>query len=168
MGDAELQMAAVKQAIWTADSRQALYHTSTLARLVFNSLVSRRMNLSLLLSFAVIAMVLSAIGIYGVVAFVTAQRTSEVGIRIVLGATPWTLRRLLLRDAMRPIGLGLALGLLASLALARLLTGFLDGVAPSDPSTFASVAIIVATVAVGACYVPARRASEVDPLALQS
>ena len=114
--------------------------------------------------FGALAVVLSIIGLYGVMSYVVNQRTREIGIRMALGARPTTIAGMVLRGGMRLAVVGLGLGLALALAATRLLTGVLYGVQPADPATYASVALLLAAVAATACLVPAHRATRVDPL----
>jgi putative ABC transport system permease protein len=104
------------------------------------------------------------LGIYGVVSYSVAQRTTELGIRMALGAKPGQIRGLILRQGLAPVGLGLAVGVAAALALGRLLGSLLYGVGPTDPLTIAVVALLLLAVATAANYLPARRATRIDPL----
>jgi len=108
-------------------------------------------------------MLLAAVGIYGVMAYMVAQRTNEIGLRMALGARPLNVLSLLVRQAFVMIGSGLAIGLVGALALTRVLSGFLFGIVPEDPATFASVLMLLAFVALAACVVAARRALQIDP-----
>ncbi|HMA25705.1 MAG TPA: FtsX-like permease family protein, partial [Gemmatimonadaceae bacterium] len=114
--------------------------------------------------FAVVALLVAAVGIYGVLSYTMSQRTQEVGIRIALGAETRDVRRMVLGEGMRLIGLAVFVGLLTSLGAARLLRNQLFGVAPNDLATFGVVTVVLAGVAMLACYIPARRASRVDPM----
>ncbi len=128
------------------------------------SVAAQRFNLLLFGLFAVLALVLAAVGIYGVMAYSVAQRTREIGIRVAIGAQRGEVARLVLGEGARHAGLGVLLGLAGALALTRLMTSLLYGVRPTDPLTFAGVAILLAAVALAACYIPARRAMRVDPI----
>jgi ABC-type antimicrobial peptide transport system permease subunit len=118
----------------------------------------------LLAVFAGMALLLAAAGIYGVIAYAVNQRTHELGIRAALGASAGSLQRLVFRSGMRLAGIGLAIGFVASLGLTRLLQAILYGVGPRDPLTIVVVAVVLAAVAAAACFVPARRATKVDPI----
>ena len=114
--------------------------------------------------FAAVALLLAAVGIYGVIAFTVAQRTNEIGIRVAMGAQRGDVLRLVLGQGGRLIFLGVALGVVAGLLITRLMSGLLFGIRATDPATFAGVALLLAAVALLACYMPARRAMHVDPL----
>ncbi len=123
-----------------------------------------RFNTVLLLTFSSLAMVLAAIGIYGVVACTVAQRTREIGIRLALGAGGRDVLRLVVGQAMRPVLAGALVGIAGALALSRVLRSLLFGVSPADPLTFATIPVLLAAVALLACWVPARHAGRVDPI----
>jgi putative ABC transport system permease protein len=120
--------------------------------------------MTLLAIFAVIALVLATIGIYGVVSYFVAQRTHEIGIRVALGAAPSDILRLVLGEGAVMIAVGLALGVAGSLVLTRYLADLLYSVRPVDPLTIISVAVLLIVVALAACYFPARRATRLDPI----
>ena len=115
-------------------------------------------------AFAVVALVLASLGIYGVLAYSVAQRTSEIGIRIALGAGKSSIFRLIVGQAMTLVGISLAIGLAGAFAATRLLSSLLFGVGASDPGTFAGIVLLVSAVAFIAAWVPARRATRVDPI----
>jgi putative ABC transport system permease protein len=114
--------------------------------------------------FGLLGLGLAAVGVFSVVAYSVSQRTREIGIRMALGAQPGDVTRLVLKEGMIPVGIGISVGLGAGLALAQLVASLLYGVSATDPITFASVTLLLAAVAFVACYVPARRAMKVDPI----
>jgi ABC-type antimicrobial peptide transport system permease subunit len=145
-------------------SEQVIYGAQTMEEIISSSLSARRFAMILFGIFATLALVLAAVGIYGVISYLVGQRTHEIGVRIALGARRRDVLRLVLSQGARLTALGIAVGLFASLALARLMSRLLYGVSPTDPLTFIAVAIILASVALAACYVPTRRAMAVDPI----
>ena len=146
------------------DRNQAVTDVRTLEQIKSESAASTRLRTTLLAVFAALALLLSAIGIYGVISYTVAQRTHEIGVRAALGASAAALLRMVLVNGMTLAGIGLALGFAGALALTRLLGSLLFGVGARDPLTLAGSAAILATVALLACYVPARRAAAIDPL----
>jgi putative ABC transport system permease protein len=123
-----------------------------------------RLGATLLSVFAAIALLLGAVGIYGVVSYSVADRTEEIGIRVALGARSHEIRNLVLSQAMIPISIGVGLGLVTALASARLLTGYLFGVGTADPLTLGAVTLLLTATAMCACLVPAMRAARIDPM----
>ncbi|MFZ3245671.1 MAG: FtsX-like permease family protein, partial [Candidatus Acidiferrales bacterium] len=123
-----------------------------------------RFRSTLLGLFGVLALVLATVGIYSVLAYVVAQRTHEIGIRMALGAQQRDVLRLVVGQGMRAVLIGVAIGIAAALALSRLLAQLLYGVGDKDPVTFAAVTVLLTLVALAACYIPARRAMRVDPM----
>jgi putative ABC transport system permease protein len=154
----------IRKSVAAVDRDQALTNLKTIEQLEAEDVAPDRLRSILLTSFAAIASVLTALGIYGVIAFGVVQRTREIGIRAALGARSSNLLRLVLGQAAISILLGLAIGLVAALAASRVIATFLFGVAPSDPWTLAVVAALLVLVAAAACYVPARQAVKLDPL----
>jgi len=155
---------AVRQQVLAVDKNMPVFEVSTMDQLLSNSVVQPRLNLTLLVTFAALALVLAAVGIYGVMAYTVTQRTHEIGIRMALGAQGEDVLKQVLTEGAWLAGIGLALGLAGSLAAGRLIATLLFGVKPTDPLTFAAVAVILASVTLAACYIPARRATRVDPL----
>jgi len=137
---------------------------TTLDEIVDDSVAARRFNMILLAIFAGVALLLALAGIYGVQAYSIARRTSEIGVRVALGASGETVLKQIVGQAMRPALIGIGLGLLGAFALSRLLSSLLFGIAPSDPTTYAAVAVVLAATALISCYLPARRALLVDPV----
>jgi len=155
---------AVRAAVATIDKDQPIFDVHTMQQLVDDSMSTRRLTLVLLGIFSALALILAAIGIYGVMAYTVALRTQEIGIRIALGAQRQDVLRLILGQGARIAFFGVAIGLTVAAALARLLSSLLFSVSASDPLTFAAVAVILGAVALLACYIPARRALRVDPI----
>jgi putative ABC transport system permease protein len=146
------------------DPQQPVFDISTMQQRVEDSIEIPRSNVTLLSIFASLALVLAAVGIYGVISYLVSQRTHEIGIRMALGAAPSHVFRLVLGQGIVMILIGLALGLAGSLFLTRYLANLLYGVRPFDPLTIICVAVVLVSVALAACYLPARRAANVDPL----
>jgi predicted permease len=155
---------AIREQVAALDKDLPLYNIATMEQLVSTSVAQPRLNLSLLVAFAALALVLSAVGVYGVMAYAVTQRTHEIGIRMALGALPSDVQRQVLAEGGRLAAAGVALGLIAALALTRLMSTLLFGVKPTDPITFIAVAAMLVCVALAACYIPARRATHVDPI----
>ena len=156
--------AAARQAIHSVDATQLVSRVMPLEEYVALSVQGRRFALILIGAFAVIALLLSVVGIYGVTAYTVAQRTREIGIRMAMGAQHSEVTGLLLREGMALIGAGAVLGIAASLALTRFLASMLFEVTPTDPAIFALVVTLLIVVAAAACWIPARRAMRVDPM----
>jgi putative ABC transport system permease protein len=155
---------SIRQRVLAVDKDVPIYEVSTMDQLLSNSVVQPRFNLTLLVTFAGLALVLAAVGIYGVMAYTVTQRTHEIGIRMALGAQGEDVLKQVLKEGAWLAGIGLALGLAGSLAATRLIATLLFGVKPTDPLTFAAVAVILTGVTLAACYIPARRATRVDPM----
>jgi putative ABC transport system permease protein len=154
---------AIRKAVYDVNKDQPLTDIKTLEQIKSESMVGDRLRSLLLGVFAGIALLLSAVGIYGVISYSVAQRTGEIGIRAALGAGRGNLLSLILRNGILMTGTGLVIGFLGALGLTRLLATLLFGVEPWDPLTITSVAGILSCVGLLACYVPARRATKVDP-----
>lgn len=158
------QAAAIRAVIRHADPLLPVEPVRELSDLVQSSMLTPRFQARVLAAFAVLALALAMIGIYGVLAYGVAQRRQEIGVRVALGATARDVRGLVLRQTARLAIVGLALGVVASLAVTRVLSRFLFQITPTDPPTFVGVVLILGGVALAAAYLPARRASRVDPL----
>lgn len=156
--------AAVKSAVWKVDAQLPLTKVLTMSEVMAESFAERRFNLLLLSLFATLALMLAGLGIYGVISFAVAQRTNEIGIRMALGANAQDVLRLVLRQGLRLAGLGVLLGGAAAFGLTRLMKSLLFGVTATDPLTFALVPVALLTVALLACWIPAWRATKVDPM----
>jgi putative ABC transport system permease protein len=155
---------SIRAAVAAIDKDQPLFDIHTMQQLVDDSISTRRLTLVLLGIFSALAVILAAIGIYGVMAYSVALRTQEIGIRMALGAQQKDVLRLVLGQGARIAFFGVAIGLATAAALARLLSSLLFSVSASDPFTFATVAALLVAVALLACYIPARRALRVDPI----
>jgi putative ABC transport system permease protein len=138
---------------------------TTMEELLGRSVAQPRFQTSLLAGFAALALVLAAVGIFGVMSCNVSQRTQEMGVRLALGAQPRDVLALVLRQGMLLAGLGMAIGLAAALALGQSIRSLLFQVDAADPATLSAVAVLLAVVALAACWIPARRATRVDPLA---
>jgi putative ABC transport system permease protein len=137
---------------------------TTLADDLRNSIASSRMATALTTLFGAIALLLAAIGLYGVISYSVSRRTREIGIRIALGAQAGDVLRLIIKQGMLMVLVGVTIGLTAAFSLSRLISGLLFGISANDPMTFAAVAMLLMVVAFLACYLPARRATRVDPM----
>jgi putative ABC transport system permease protein len=160
----EQMTAAVRSAILSVDNEQAVFNVATLQELQSNSILLRSFFALLLITFASLALILAMVGIYGVMSYTVTQRTQEIGIRMALGADRRNVLRLVLGSGLRMTVGGIAVGLFAAFALTRLLAKIVYGVSTTDPITFATITSVVLVVALFACYMPARRATKVDPL----
>jgi putative ABC transport system permease protein len=143
---------------------QAVFNVRTMEEIVGQSVAPRRFSMMLLSVFALFALALASIGIYGVMSYAVAQRTREIGLRMTLGAQRWNVLRLVIGDGMKLTFAGVLLGVVAALALTRTIKTLLFGVSATDPVTFISIAFLILLVALLACWVPARRATKVDPM----
>jgi ABC-type antimicrobial peptide transport system permease subunit len=141
-----------------------VYDVETLDETLAAQAASQRFNMALLIGFAMLALLLSAVGIYGVMAYAVGQRTHEIGIRLALGALPADVLRMILLQGAWLAALGVVLGLGAGIALTRLLSSMLFEITPTDTFTFVLAAIVLFAAALAACWIPARRATKVDPL----
>jgi putative ABC transport system permease protein len=156
--------APIRAIVASIDRNQPVANIKTLSDVVAATLAPRKFNMLLFALFAVLALLLATLGIYGVMAYSVAQRTHEVGIRMALGAQKSDVLGLIIKNGMMLTIMGVAIGLAIALALTRLMTTLLFGVAPTDLITFAAASAFLILVALLACYIPARRATKVDPL----
>ena len=163
-GDPLSLTGAVRQAVRAADPDQPISNVATMEAVLGTETSQRRLGMILLTAFAVLALLLASLGIYGVLAYFVAQHRNEIGVRLALGASPTKILLLVLRKGMKLTLLGVAIGMAASFALTRLMTSLLFGVKAADPVTFAAVPVLLAAVAFLACWIPARRAAKVDPV----
>jgi putative ABC transport system permease protein len=157
-------VAAVRREVRELDSNLPIYSIRTMHSVISESIAAPRFRTSLLAVFAIVALTLAMVGIYGVMSYSVTQRTREIGIRMAIGAQPRDVFRMVLGQGMLLTVAGLAIGLAGALALTRLMTTMLFGIKPTDPATFVGVAVVLAMVAVIACYIPGRRATKVDPV----
>jgi len=157
-------VAAVRREVQTLDPNQPVFNVSTMEKTLDQSLGTQRLSMALLAVLASLALILAAVGIYGVMSYTVTQRTHEIGIRMAIGAQRRDVFRLVIGRGMVLVLIGVALGLIASFSLTRLMRTMIFGVAPTDPATFVTIAILLTSVALVACYVPGRRATKVDPL----
>ena len=146
------------------DANIPVFHVATLEERIEGSSASTRSLAMLLALFAVLALLLSSLGIYSVISYGVARRTNEIGVRIALGAQQGDVLKLILSQGLRLAVLGVGIGIAGSLALTRLISSLLFGVSTTDPVTFGGVALLLSIVALMACYLPARRAMRVDPM----
>jgi putative ABC transport system permease protein len=155
---------AIRQEVMALDRNVPIASVRTMEQIMATVTVQPRFNMILLGIFAAIALVLAAVGIYGVLSYSVTQRTHEIGLRLALGAQQGEVLKLVVSQGMILALLGVAIGLAASFALTRLLTGLLYGVSATDPLTFIVIALLLTMVALMACWIPARRATKVDPM----
>ncbi|HUE04198.1 MAG TPA: ABC transporter permease [Bryobacteraceae bacterium] len=162
-GDPMRTASAVTAQVWGIDKDQSVHDVQGMDHVVDDTISQRRFNMLLLAVFAATALVMAAVGIYGVLAYAVSRRTQEIGIRMALGAQTGDVLRLVGREGLVLAAAGIAVGLAGALVLTRLMSSLLFGVSPTDPITFAAVPATLAAVALAACYLPARRAARVDP-----
>ena len=155
---------SARGAVSAIDPDQPVVNIKPMSRLLADSVAKPRFNYLLLTVFAAVALILTVTGVYGVMSYAVAQRTREMGIRLALGARGKDVLKLVIGQGMKPVGAGVALGLAGAFALTRVMEALLFGVSATDPATFAGVAALLAAVALLACYLPARRATKVDPV----
>jgi predicted permease len=164
VGDPAGLIKSGEQAVWDVDKDQPVFQALAMSTLAAQSVALRRVSTLLLAGFAMLALVLAVVGIYGVTAYSVAHRTHEIGTRMALGAQPKDVLRLILGQGARLAFFGVILGVLAALVLTRFMASILFGVSASDPLTFAGVAILLTFITLAACYIPARRATRIDPM----
>jgi putative ABC transport system permease protein len=157
-------VSAIRAQLRQMDRDQPMANVALMEQLVSNSYSRSRFTMIVLAIFSGVALLLAAIGIYGVIAYTVAQRTNEIGIRVAMGAQCRDVLRLILGQGSRLIFLGVTFGTMAGLLVTRLMRGLLFGISATDPETFVGVALLLSAVALLACYMPARRAMHVDPL----
>src|SRR5262245_55487160 len=163
-GDPLSLVAAVKNAIYAVDKDQPVFKVITMEKLAAESITLRRVSMLLVGGLSALALILAAIGIYGVMSYTISQQRREIGLRLALGAQVNDVLKLVIAEGMKPALFGMIIGLLASFALARLIKGLLFGVSATDPATFIVISMLLGVVALMACWIPARRATKVDPM----
>jgi putative ABC transport system permease protein len=160
---------SVRQAIWRVDADRPMWKIRSFQLLVERSVADRKFVLALMMVFAALALALTVIGLYGVISYLVNQRTQEIGIRMALGAQIHHIMRLILKQGVVLVVLGVVVGLVAAVVLTRLMAHMLYGITATDPLTFTAIEFLLTLVALVACYLPARRAAQVDPvIALRS
>jgi len=163
-GDPTATVEPVRRTVHQLDPREVIYSVETLDEIVSNSFAARRLSMILLGIFSALALLLSCLGIYGVVSYAVTQQTRDIGVRLALGAQQRDVMRLILGQGAKLTLIGVGLGVAAALVLTRLMAALLFGVSGTDPLTFSAVTFILFSVALLACYIPARRAMRVDPM----
>jgi putative ABC transport system permease protein len=163
-GPAAALLPRLRERVWSVDPAQAIYHSATVDQLIADTLRERRFHLVLIGSLSAVALVLSIIGIYGLIRFATQRRQAEIGVRMALGARRGDVTWMIVREALRFAVPGVALGIAASLVLTRFLRSMLYGVTPADPATFAQLAALMLAIAAASASVPAWRAASTDPM----
>jgi putative ABC transport system permease protein len=163
-GDPLSLVAAVKNAIYAVDKDQPVFKVITMEKLAAESITLRRVSMLLVGGLAALALILAAIGIYGVMSYTISQQRREIGIRMALGAQASDVLKLVIGQGMKPALFGMIIGLLASFALTWLIKSLLFGVSATDPATFVVISILLGGVALLASWIPARRATKVDPM----
>jgi putative ABC transport system permease protein len=163
-GDPTLQTSALRSALAEIDPNQPLVKVRTMEENMATTVAQPRFRTWLIGILAMLALVLAAVGVYGVMSYTVTQRTSEIGVRVALGAQPQDVFRIIVGEGLRLALFGVAVGLAAALALTRLLQSFLFGISAYDPVTFIAVSLVLTLIAVAASYFPARRATRVDPM----
>jgi predicted permease len=158
------QLGSIRHALGQVNAQSLIYEAKAMDGIVADSLAVRRFCMVLLGIFAALALVMSCVGIYGVIAYLASQRTHEIGVRMALGAERWHVLQMVLREGAMLALVGVAIGVVAAFGLTRLMAKLLFGVSAHDPLTFAGVAGLLILVALAACYIPARRAAKVDPM----
>jgi putative ABC transport system permease protein len=164
-GDPASLAAAIRNQVLAIDKDQPVTSIRTINEVIASTTAPRRFNTLLLAIFAAVAMALAATGIYSVISYSVTQRTQEVGVRMALGARPGDVVRLILKQGLTLTLIGVAAGVLGALAAARVMSGLLYGVTATDPATFVAISLLLVIVATLACYLPARRAARVEPIA---
>jgi putative ABC transport system permease protein len=155
---------AVRGQILALNKEQPVFNVRTMEQIVAQSVAARRFSMLLLTIFALVALALASLGIYGLLSYAVSQRAREIGVRMALGAQSGDVVKLVIGQGMKLALIGVTIGLIASLALTRTMKTLLFGISATDPVTFAAIALLLTFVALLACFVPARRATTIDPL----
>jgi putative ABC transport system permease protein len=155
---------SIREEVLSIDKEQPLNEVMLLSEQVAQTYGTLRFPMTLVWIFAALALLLSAIGIFGVMSYTVSRRTQELAIRMALGADRSTMLRLVLREGLRMTLIGVGIGLVAALALSRVMAGYVYGIKATDPLTFAAASLLLMLAALAACYIPARRAMNVDPM----
>jgi putative ABC transport system permease protein len=163
-GDPSSFAAAVRGAIQQVDPELPVFRVTTMERMVADSMAQRRFAMTLLSIFAVVALILASVGLYGVMSYSVTHRINEIGIRMALGAKMSNVLAMVVGQGMKLSLAGVVIGLIAAFALTRVMRTLLFSVSPTDPLTYVAVALLLAVVSLAACFVPARRATKVDPM----
>jgi putative ABC transport system permease protein len=154
----------LEETVRSIDKELPVFNTRSMDELMGNAVAQQRLTMALLGGFALLALVLAAVGIYGVMSYAVTQRTHEIGIRLAMGARPGHVIKLVIGQGMRLALVGIGIGLAASFGLTRIMANLLFGVSATDGFTFGGVALLLVIVALIACYIPARRAMKTDPM----
>jgi ABC-type antimicrobial peptide transport system permease subunit len=155
---------SIQRALYAVDPTQPVFDIKTMEERLDDSVAQRRFNMLLLGLFAALALILASIGIYGVISYSVTQRTREIGLRLALGAQRSDVLRLIIAQGLRLTVIGLAAGVMAALAIGKLISSLLYGINAHDPLTFLTTVFVLSAIALLACWLPARRASRLDPL----
>ena len=164
-GDPAVFVPTIRSILADFDPNLPLYDIGNLDESLKNSIAGRRLNALLLSAFSVVALVLALAGVYGVMAYSVAKRTAEIGVRVALGAGPANVLRQIVTTGVRPAVIGIGIGLAGALALSRFLSSLLYEIEPTDPTTYVAVALLLGAASLLSCYLPARRALRIDPVA---
>jgi putative ABC transport system permease protein len=156
--------ASVRNSVWAVDKDQPVSNMDAMDHIVAGAVARQRFSMLLLAIFAGVALVLAAVGIYGVMSYSVAQQTREIGIRMALGAQRGDVLKMTVIQALRLVGFGLGIGLVAAFILTRVMASLLFGISATDPLTFISISLVLLAVALLASYIPALRATRVDPM----
>jgi putative ABC transport system permease protein len=162
--DPKQMISSVREVLSQIDKNIPMARVMTMDEIMSSSVAQPRLEAILLGFFGSLALLLAGIGIYGVIAYSVSQRTSEIGVRMALGASRLSVLRMVLGQGLRLTALGLGIGLLLALLLTRLMARILFAISPTDPATFTAIVVLLGTIALLACYLPARRATRVDPM----